>query len=164
MVAGLVVLDAWPLMRYRSNEEPSADAVRQILEQDIPVYPIVNVVTLSEVYTAIARNHDENSAARFVSFLQQSLLVETVDSDLAVWAARIKTRYYMSLGDSYAAASAMSNDAVLWTGDAELLFAGCPWKINDLRDEITLQHHEAAIKTGIKKVGLRTGRTPAVDW
>ncbi len=54
MVAGLVVLDVWPLMRYRSNEEPSADAVRQILEQDIPVYPIVNVVTLSEVYTADA--------------------------------------------------------------------------------------------------------------
>lgn len=39
----------------------------------------------------------------------------------------------MSYADAFAAALTITNDAVLWTGDPELLIARSPWKWKDLR-------------------------------
>lgn len=39
----------------------------------------------------------------------------------------------MSYADAFVAALTITNDAVLWTGDPELLNARSPWKWKDLR-------------------------------
>lgn len=160
MAASPVVLDAWPLIRYYSDEGPAASAVQHILNPANPIPPIINAVTLGEVYNAVAREEGTRTADRFVASLRRTLRVETVDADHGIQAGWLKTRYHMSLGDSYAAASALHSEAVLWTGDAELLFDGCPWAVNDLRDDSTRQQHEAAITTGAKRVGIRATTAP----
>ncbi|MCY4164168.1 MAG: hypothetical protein OXE93_08180 [bacterium] len=159
MAEDLIVLDAWPLICYSGNQQPSASAVEQILEPNNPNPAIISAVTLGEVYNATARERNYSYADWFITFLRQALTVDTVGTNEGIQAGWLKTHYYMSLGDSYVAVSALRNNAVLWTGDAELLFDGSPWKVRDLRDDTTRKHHESAIKAGTKKVGPRTNTT-----
>lgn len=98
MAAASVVLDAWPLIRYYSDEDPAASAVQQLLNPANPIPPIINAVTLGEVYNAVAREQGARAADWFVASLRQSLRVETVGADHGIQAGWLKTRYHMSLG------------------------------------------------------------------
>lgn len=48
-------------------------------------------------------------------------------------ALHIKATWHVALGDGFAAATAISHGAVLWTGDQELIFDEAPWQVRDLR-------------------------------
>ena len=48
-------------------------------------------------------------------------------------AARIKADHPMVYADAFAAALANAQDAVVGTGDPELLVEGTPWRWKDLR-------------------------------
>ena len=131
-------LRSWQLrtwVRYYHDDEPVASAVQTLLQPSTPIPPIINAVTLGEIYNAIAREKGSGAADWFVASLRRSTRIESVEADHAIQTGTLKTRYHMSLGDSYIAASALRNGAILWTGDAELLFEDCPWEVNDLRDD-----------------------------
>ena len=57
----------------------------------------------------------------------------------------------MSYADAFAAAPAIAQDAVVWTGDPELLVAGMPWRWKDLRPpeegRPTTTWHQAAVRS-----------------
>lgn len=54
-------------------------------------------------------------------------------SQLVLDAARIEADHPMAYADAFAAALAVAQDAVVWTGDPELLVEGTPWRWKDLR-------------------------------
>ena len=52
---------------------------------------------------------------------------------LAVAAATIEAAYPMAFADAFAIATSVARGAVLLTGDPEILEAGGPWQVEDLR-------------------------------
>lgn len=57
--------------------------------------------------------------------------------DRVVAAAAIKADNAMAYADAFAAATAIAHDAILLTGDPELLLADAPWRFADLRGALT---------------------------
>ena len=53
--------------------------------------------------------------------------------DRVLHAADIKAAHPISLADAFAVATAVDYDAVLLTGDPEIVVTQGPWKVEDLR-------------------------------
>lgn len=58
-------------------------------------------------------------------------------SEDRVVAAAIKAEHAMAYADAFAAATALAHDAILLTGDPELLIADASWRYEDLRPPTT---------------------------
>lgn len=131
MAADWAVLDAWAALAFLQGEQPAADRVLQALESDGTAMCWVN---LGEVAYIVERRHGRGAADDAIDDLR-ARLGATVDADaqLTREAARIKVAGGMSYADAFAAATASARDAVLLTGDPELLTSGMSWRAEDLR-------------------------------
>ncbi len=115
------VLDSWAVLAYWEDEPAGlriADLIADAHEQGIPV--MMSVVNACQVWYILAREVSEVEADQSVAELAQ-LGVEFVDAswELALAAARFKSKHKMSLADCFAAALAKENKADLVTGDPE---------------------------------------------
>lgn len=126
------VLDAWAVLAFLQGEQPAATRVLQVLESGRAVMSWVN---LGEVAYIVERRHGRGAADETVDDLR-ARLASTVeaDADLTRRAARIKAAGGMSYADAFAAATASARDAILLTGDPELLRASSSWRSQDLRN------------------------------
>lgn len=164
MTAGptAVVLDAWPILERYVGNEPSATAIESLLSTGDPS-AIMSTVNFGEVYWSLLRDRGPEVAERDAAWLRQLLVLEPVTVELAVAAARIKCAYHMSLGDAFAAATAMVHDAPLWTGDAELLCEDRTWQVSDLRDGDRRRQHSDRIAAGKLRVGRQASALPRLQ-
>lgn len=112
------------------SAEPAGAAVRRLLRRDEPQMSWIN---MGEVFYLIHRDQGEDSAGEVVRDLRGALKLELPTAERILEAGRVKSEYKMSYADAFAAATALAHDAVLWTGDPELLVRGAPWRWNDLR-------------------------------
>lgn len=124
------VLDSWAVLRYLEDEAPAAGQVAALLDSD---RPIISWINLGEVYYVVRRREGGDHAAETVRDLRQVLDAELPNADRVLEAARIKADHPLAYADAFAAATAAAHDAVLWTGDPELLLDGAPWRWHDLR-------------------------------
>lgn len=125
-----VVVDSWAVLRYLEDAAPAAARVAKLLDRERPLMSWIN---LGEVYYVLRRLHGDPAAADTVRDLRLVLDVRLPDEAHVMHAATIKADRPMAYADAFAAALAIANDAVLWTGDPELLIARAPWKWKDLR-------------------------------
>ena len=173
---GFVVLDAWPVVEYYEGNEPSANEVDRLLSSKA-IEAVMCSVNFAEVYSAIASiARDFTVAMQFMESLKGVVTVDEPSTEVAKLAALVKHCYHMSLGDSFAAATAISRSSALWsikthlqpegqpeervqlwTGDCELLCDDRVWAIRDLRSREHKRKHEADITGGRKKTGRRAG-------
>jgi len=126
-----VVLDSWAVLRYLEDIDPAATAVARLLEEGRPIVSWINV---GEVYYVIHRRHGEGEAVGTVRDLQAVTDMEVPDVDRVLEAAKIKADHPMSYADAFAAATAITNNATLWTGDPELMIPSASWRWHDLRE------------------------------
>ena len=124
------VLDSWAVIRYLQDDQPAADQVAALLDVERPV---VNWINLGEVFYVVRRAAGEDPATATLRDLGDVVTAEVPNAGRIVEAARIKADYPMAYADAFAAATAAAHDAVLWTGDPELLVPGSPWRWRDLR-------------------------------
>lgn len=156
------VLDAWPVLERYAGNEPSATAIEVLLSTgNTPA--IMSTVNFGEVYWSLLRDRGPEVAERDAAWLRQLLVLEPVTVELAVAAARIKCAYRMSLGDAFAAATAMIHAAPLWTGDAELLCEDRTWQVSDLRDDDRRRQHSERIAAGRLRVGRQASALPTLQ-
>lgn len=125
-----VVLDSWAVLRFLEDADPPASAVADLLDS---AEPLMSWINLGEVYYVLRRIHGEDDAAETVRDLRDVIAVRLPDERLVLEAARIKSDHPMAYADAFAAALAVAHDAVLWTGDPELLLDEVPWRWRDLR-------------------------------
>lgn len=125
-----VVLDSWAVLRYLEGIDPAADLVAELVEHDRPLMSWMN---LGEVYYIVRRAHGEDAAAETVRDLRDVIDVRLPDERLVLMAARIKSDHPMAYADAFGTALAIARDAILWTGDPELLVEGSPWRWRDIR-------------------------------
>ena len=125
-----VALDSWAVLAYLEDRAPAAGQVADLLAEERPIASWIN---LGEVFYVLRRIAGEDEAATTVRDLRDVLAAELPDEKRVVDAARIKADHPMAYADAFAAATAMSHDAELWTGDPELLVPGAQWRWRDLR-------------------------------
>jgi predicted nucleic acid-binding protein len=125
-----VVLDSWAVLRYLEDDGAAAGDVADLLDNDRPLMSWIN---LGEVHYVLRRRHGEDAAIATVRDLREVVDARLPDERLVLDAARIKADHAMSYADAFAAALAIAHDAVVWTGDPELLVSGTPWRWKDLR-------------------------------
>ena len=125
-----VVLDSWAVLRFLEDAGTAAEHVAKLLDQQRPLMCWIN---MGEVFYVLRRLHGEPAATETVRDLRLDIDVQLPDERLVLDAARIKAEHAMSYADAFAAAFTITNDAVLWTGDPELLITPAAWRWKDLR-------------------------------
>jgi len=123
------VLDAWAVLHLLSGEGAGARRVARVLGER----PVMSWVNLGEVTYVTARRHGRAAADAVVRDLRPHLRLEPASDERALAAAHLKAEHGCPYVDAYAAATAIAHDAVLMTGDPDLLVAGAPWRWEDLR-------------------------------
>lgn len=125
-----VVLDSWAILRYIEDIEPAAQAVADLLNEDPPMMSWIN---LGEVFYVIRRLHGDAAAVTTTRDIREVVDCVLPNEEIVVDAARIKAGHPLAYADAFAAATAIANEATLWTGDPELLIEAAPWRWRDLR-------------------------------
>ena len=130
------VLDAWAILAFLQGEEPAASRVRKVIEgaQEGTARLFISIVNLGEVYYRIGKLNGPKVADSVLKDL--SLLpmeVVSADDDTVLAAARLKMTQVLSYADAFAVVTAQQKDAILLTGDPELLELKRVVKIERLR-------------------------------
>lgn len=124
------VLDSWAILRLLEASEPAATRVEEVLAGDRPIMSWINV---GEVFYVVRRLEGEGAARATVRDLRPALSLELPTEHRVLDAARLKADHRMAYADAFAASTALAHDAVLLTGDPELLVDDAPWRFEDLR-------------------------------
>ena len=148
---GRVVLDSWPVVEAARGSRHAITAIGSLLSEQTPVMSAVNC---AEVYSAVLMVQGVIEARDTVGLLRRIIELDMPDFERIMQAAHLKSHYYLALGDSFAVATALHHEAELWTGDAELLFDGSPWRVRDLRPRPGAGHPETR-KERAGKIGRR---------
>ncbi|MGH3666445.1 MAG: PIN domain-containing protein [Egibacteraceae bacterium] len=123
-------LDSWAILRLLEGSGPAALRVAEVLEHERPVMSWIN---LGEVYYVVRRDQGGREADETLRDLRPRLLLDLPSEQRVVQAARLKADHRFAYADAFAAATAIAHDAMLLTGDPELVLDDVPWRVEDLR-------------------------------
>lgn len=79
---------------------------------------VVPSLCVFEVFKNILRQREENSALQAVALMEQGLVIN-LNTPIALSAARLGLEFKLPLADSVILATARTNDAIIWTQDAD---------------------------------------------
>ncbi len=95
--------------------------------------PWMSWINVGEVAYQVERRHGADESALVVRRLRAVLALDPVTPDRVLGAAHIKAAHPIAFADSFAAATAAARDAILLTGDPELLDRDLGCRVRDLR-------------------------------
>ena len=98
------------------TDGPKADRFLAVLEQDDLL--VVPAISLLEVFKWVLREHSEAQAIQAVAVMQRGKVVD-LDSQLAIAAAQLSHTLRLPMADSIILATARSQQARLYTMDAD---------------------------------------------
>lgn len=136
------------------------EAVRDLLDPLSAKRFAMNVVNLTEAWLGVAAFDGVAEAEAFVIRLERTVDIDRGSEATAKAAAWIAHAYEVTLGGAYAAATAMSLEAELWTGDPQLLCDDRIWDAHDLRSASQRSENRAQAEQGLFTVGRREGVLP----
>ncbi len=122
-------LDSWAVLRWLEGTEPAGSRVDSVL----PTRPVMSWLNVGEVYYVTARVAGEAAARDVVGDLRSILVLDELSPGRVLEAASIKAVHPMAFGDAFAIATAVAHDAVLLTGDPEIVETRGQWTVEDLR-------------------------------
>ena len=79
---------------------------------------IVSAINLYEVFKKVLKEKDKNSALEAVGIMQQAKVID-VNNSIAVNAAKISYEHRLPMADSIIYATALQNEAIVWTQDED---------------------------------------------
>ena len=129
-----VCLDSWAVLAWLDGEEPAASAVQEAFETQRPWMSWLNV---GEVAYQLERRHGSASATHVVARVRAAVALDDVTPDRVLAAARIKAVHPIAFADCFAVATAAAREAILLTGDPELLERDIGCGKRDLRATAT---------------------------
>jgi predicted nucleic acid-binding protein len=117
------------VLRWLEGGEPAASRVEALLDER----PVMSWINLGEIFYVLIRAVDENAARTTLQQLRRRLRLDLPTEQRVLDAARIKARHTMAYADAFAVATAVAHDAVLLTGDPEIIGADGLCAVEDLR-------------------------------
>lgn len=124
-------LDSWAVLRLLDGDEPAASRVEAVLDAGSPVMSWIN---LGEVFYITRRDVGAEAAEEVIRDLRPLLALDLPSEIRVLHAAEIKATHVLAYADAFAAATAIAHDAILLTGDPELLVPDTEWVWEDLRE------------------------------
>lgn len=124
-----VCLDSWAVLRWLEGTEPAASRVEEALDRQ----PVMSWMNLGEVYYVVYRAAGEPRADEVARDLQARVALDTTSPGRIIGAATIKALHPMAFGDAFAIATTLAHDAVLFTGDPEIVDRERLCAVEDLR-------------------------------
>ena len=124
-----VCLDSWAVLRWLEGTEPAASRVEEALDRQ----PVMSWMNLGEVYYVVYRAAGEPRADEVARDLQARVALDTTAPGRIIEAATIKALHPMAFGDAFAIATTLAHDAVLFTGDPEIVDRERLCAVEDLR-------------------------------
>jgi len=118
------LLDSWAILALLNKEEPAAARIEQLLRQAAggQAQLTLSVINMGELVYIFGRKHGSDAAEKLVSYLKQlPIHILSVDEHRVLTAARFKMTHAVSYADAFAAVAAIELQAMLVTGDPELL-------------------------------------------
>lgn len=91
-------------------------------------------INLGEVFYITRRDVGAEAAEEVIRDLRPQLALDLPSEMRVLRAAEIKTAHALAYADAFAAATAIAHDAILLTGDPELLVSDTEWVSEDLRE------------------------------
>lgn len=122
-------LDSWPVLRWLAGMEPAAARVEELLA----TRPLMSWINLGEVFYVTDREAGRATATEVVEFLESRMTLDVPSRERVLDAAELKSGHRIAYADAFAIATAIANDAVLVTGDPEILGGDPTWPIEDVR-------------------------------
>jgi len=123
-------LDAWALIDYLDGREPALSRLTRLLGRERALMSWIN---LGEVAYVLQRRLGATAARSRIPEIAAGLTLDLPTPERVLEAAAIKAEHALSYADAFAVATALAHDAVLLTGDPELLGGDPAWRIEDLR-------------------------------
>ncbi|MEK6299697.1 MAG: type II toxin-antitoxin system VapC family toxin [Acidobacteriota bacterium] len=114
------VVDSSGWLEYFANG-PNADFFAPAVEDTSNL--IVPSITIFEVFKRVLQQRSESDALQVAALMQEGRVVD-LDVSIALQAVRVSVDHKLPLADSIILATALANNAVLWTQDAD--FDGLP--------------------------------------
>jgi predicted nucleic acid-binding protein len=117
-------LDSWALLAYLQGEEPAASRVCEVIEgaQASTARLFISIINLGEVYYRVGKTKNAKEAESTLTDLRLlPITILSATDEIVLAAARLKMAHAISYADAFAAVTAIQKDAVLLTGDPELL-------------------------------------------
>ena len=133
------VLDAWAILVLLQGEEPAASRVKELLQEAEQGHSelYMSIINLGEVLYRIGKVKGEKEAEATLTEIRRLSMTSVAATDEAVLAAaRLKMQHAISYADAFAATAATALDAILVTGDPELLRLGERIRI----EKLTVKH------------------------
>lgn len=119
------------MIAWLKSESPAADQVDALLASGRPVISWINV---AEVRYHVERALGDRQATQVVNKLRTLLDCELPTERRIIESSRIKAAHPIALADCFAISTAADNDAILYTGDPEILAINdLPCEVRDLR-------------------------------
>lgn len=114
------------------GDEPAAAVVAEALDRERPPMSWINLV---EVHYRLARDHGSDEADRTLSELRARIAEDLPGVSAMRAVAKIKAENPIALADCFAIALAATEEAVLLTGDPEIVERAdrLPCRVCDLR-------------------------------
>jgi predicted nucleic acid-binding protein len=103
------------------------------VERELDRDPVMNWISLGEVFYVVWRAAGAERATEVVRDLRARVELDMASPERVLEAAAIKAVHPMAYADAFAVATSVALEAVLWTGDPEILGAHGGWKVKDLR-------------------------------
>jgi uncharacterized protein with PIN domain len=125
-----VCLDSWVILAWLDGEEPALSVIEGLIADR----PLASWVNLVEVYYRLERDQGRDAADETLADLRATLSLDLPGTARMIEVARLKARASVALGDCFAVVTAAAHDAVLLTGDPEILeLSNRPCQVEDLR-------------------------------
>ena len=114
------VVDSSAWLSYFAGDKNASAFARAVENLDKLIVP---TIVITEVFKAVFRQRDEESALSVIAHMQQGRVV-ALDAELAINAASYGLTHKLPLADSIIFATAKKYAATIWTQDAD--FEGLP--------------------------------------
>ena len=118
------LLDSWAILAYLKKESPADLRVLALLEKarDGEVQLFLSVINLGEIYYIVGRARGEETAQYILEEIEKlPIEILQVEEKDVLAAAAWKMKHPMAYTDAFSVATAQELQAVLLTGDPELL-------------------------------------------
>ncbi len=93
----------------------------------------MNWINLGEVFYIVHRSAGRTAAYATVNDVRSRVILDLASPARVLEAAAIKAAHPLAFADAFAIATAQAHDAVLLTGDPEILGCDGEWRAEDLR-------------------------------
>jgi predicted nucleic acid-binding protein len=111
-----VLIDSWAWIEYFKNGKHSTEAMNHVEGTE---EALVSTINLLEIYSWVSKFYNDTIATQKIAVIEKRSYVIPVERDIAILAARLKSKHKLGIADAVVLATARKFNAKVVTGDPD---------------------------------------------